>query len=136
MIIFVSQKIAEVSGRINVFKLIINQKISYDEFERKICKESTYRKELLTIQARLAEMAEGKLLPEKKFRNITRIGDPVKEYELKTRNLRVYLFHEENTGRIIVTGGKKSEQQKTIKYFRNIKLQYLYQKSHYYDIKE
>ena len=45
----------------------------------------------------------------------------IKEYEIKTRHLRVYMFHEDKTGRIIVCGGKKTSQQKDIKRFRRIK---------------
>ncbi len=130
MIIFALQKIPEVSRRISVFKLLINEKSPYDEFEKLIRKETTYRKELHSIQVRLSEMADGKLLPEMKFRNITKKGDPIKEYEIKTRNLRVYLFHEENIGRIIVTGSKKGKQKINIRYFRNIKQHYIYQKIH------
>lgn len=125
MTIFALQKIPEVSGKIFVFKIIINGKCPYDEFEMVISREATYRRELFTIQTRLTEMAEGKLLPEQKFKNITPAGDPVKEYEIKTRNLRVYLFHEKNTGRIIVIGGKKVQQKSMIKHFRNIKHHYI-----------
>jgi putative component of toxin-antitoxin plasmid stabilization module len=49
----------------------------------------------------------------------------VKEYEIKTRNLRVYMIHEEKSGRIIVTGGKKTSQKKDIRHFRNLKASYL-----------
>jgi len=125
MTIFALRKIPEVSRKISVYKIIINGRCPYDEFEMVISREATYGKELLTIQARLTEMAEGKLLPEQKFKNITPAGDLVKEYEIKTRNLRVYLFHEKNTGRIIVSGGKKVKQKSMIKYFRNIKRQYI-----------
>lgn len=38
-----------------------------------------------------------------------------KVYEAKSGIIRLYLFHEENTGRVIVTGGKKGNQKEDIK---------------------
>jgi putative component of toxin-antitoxin plasmid stabilization module len=102
-----------------------NNKCEYDEFEKQIQIESSYSSELVTIQARLHDIADGKLLPKEKFRNITPKKELVKEYEIKTRHLRVYLFHEEKTGRVIVCGGKKITQLKDMKHFRLIKKEYL-----------
>ncbi len=122
---FALKYIDEIVGRIKIFKLLVNNCCEYDEFERQIETESSYRSELITIQARLQDVADGKLLPKEKFRNITPKKDLVKEYEIKTRHLRVYLFHEEKTGRIIVCGGKKITQAKDINHFRRIKKEYL-----------
>jgi len=72
----------------------------------------------------MQQVSELQLLPKNKFRELKGSKDNIKEYEIKTRNLRVYLFHEEHTGRIIVCGGKKTSQEKDIKHFRNIKKQY------------
>jgi putative component of toxin-antitoxin plasmid stabilization module len=121
---FVLTNIDEIVGRIKIFKLLINNHCEYDEFEKQIETEGTYSSELVTIQARLQNIAEGKLLPKEKFRNITPKKELVKEYEIKTRHLRVYLFHEERTGRVIVCGGKKITQQKDMKHFRRIKKEY------------
>jgi len=122
---FALKYIDEIVGRIKIFKLLVNNSCEYDEFERQIETESSYRSELITIQARLQDVADGKLLPKEKFRNITPKKDLIKEYEIKTRHLRVYLFHEEKTGRVIVCGGKKITQQKDINHFRRIKKEYL-----------
>ena len=122
---FVLKHIDEIVGRLKIFKLLVNNRSEYDEFERQIEKEGTYISELVTIQARLQDIADGKLLPKEKFRNITPKKELVKEYEIKTRHLRVYLFHEENTGRVIVCSGKKTTQQKDINHFRRIKKEYL-----------
>ena len=127
MLKFVLENISEITGRLKIFKLIVNNHCEFDEFEQKIAKEVSYASELVTIQARLQEIAEGKLLPKEKFRNITPKGELVKEYEIKTRHLRVYLFHEEKTGRIIVCGGKKTTQHKDINHFRRIKREYFNQ---------
>lgn len=122
---FALKHIDEIVGRLKIFKLLVNNRSEYDEFERQIETEGTYISELVTIQTRLQEIADGKLLPKEKFRNITPKKEVVKEYEIKTRHLRVYLFHEENTGRVIVCGGKKTTQQKNINHFRRIKKEYL-----------
>jgi len=53
--------------------------------------------------------------PKAKFRPIEGHNLNCKVYEAKKGIIRVYLFHQENTGRIIVTGGKKGNQKKDIK---------------------
>jgi len=40
------------------------------------------------------EIADLKTLPQNKFRDITPPKDNTKEYEIKTKHLRVYRFHE------------------------------------------
>lgn len=117
--------IDEIAGRIKIFKLLVNNRCEFDEFEKQIETEGSYSSELVTIQTRLHEIADGKLLPKEKFRNITPKKELVKEYEIKTRHLRVYLVNEEKTGRIIVCGGKKTTQQKDLNHFRRIKKEYL-----------
>ena len=124
MSIFTLKYINEIAGRIKIFKLLVNNHCEYEDFERQIETEGSYFSELVTIQTRMQEIADGKLLPKEKFRNITPKKELEKEYEIKTRHLRVYLFHEEKTGRVIVCGGKKTTQQKDITHFRRIKKEY------------
>jgi putative component of toxin-antitoxin plasmid stabilization module len=116
--------IDEIVGLLRIFKLLVNNRCEYDEFEKLIKTEGTWSSELVTIQTRLQDVADGKLLPEAKFRNITPKKELIKEYEIKTRHLRVYMFHEEKTGRVIVCGGKKLTQKKDIFHFRRIKKEY------------
>jgi len=54
-------------------------------------------------------------LPKIKFRLIEGHGMNCKVYEAKSGIIRLYLFHEENTGRVIVTVGKKGNQKEDIK---------------------
>lgn len=124
MRIFTTQKIPEITGKIQFYKLLINKKCEFDEFWSEIEKSGNLNKELLKIQILMQEVSENKMLPNTKFRNLTPQKETIKEYEIKTKNLRVYLFHEEYTGRIIVCGGKKTTQKKDIKHFRKIKKQY------------
>lgn len=126
---FALKPIEEVVGRLKIFKLLINNRCEYDEFEKKIKGEASLSSELLTIQTRLNDIANCRLLPKNKFRDITPKKERVKEYEIKTSHLRMYLFHEEKTGRIIVCGGKKGSQKKDIAHFRRIKKEYVNKKS-------
>lgn len=124
---FALKHIEEIVGRIRIFTLIVNNYNEYEEFASQIEKEGTYSSELITVQTRLQEIADCKLLPKEKYRNITPKKELVKEYEIKTRHLRVYLFHEEKTGRVLVCGGKKTTQDKDISHFRRIKKEYFIQ---------
>jgi hypothetical protein len=54
-------------------------------------------------------------LPKTKFRLIEGHRLDCKVYEAKSGIIRLYLFHEENTGRIILTGGKKDNQKEDIR---------------------
>lgn len=54
-------------------------------------------------------------LPKTKFRLIEGHSLGCKVYEAKSGIVRLYLFHEEHTGRVIVTGGKKNTHKGDIK---------------------
>lgn len=125
---FALQELKDVSAKLRIFKLLIDNTCEYDAFETQIQSDGNYSSELITIQTRLLEIAECQLLPKEKFKDITPRKDRIKEYEIKTKHLRVYLFHEDNTGRIIVCGGKKTSQPTDIKRFRRIKKDYFNQK--------
>jgi hypothetical protein len=99
--------------------------ILYDLFEKTIKREGTFQKELYNIQIILVKYADLKGLPDKKFKPLMGCRDKYTEYEIKTKNLRVYLFKEEKTGSIIICGGKKNNQDKDISEFRRIKRAYI-----------
>ncbi len=124
---FALVEIKEIQGKVKIYKLKVNNACSFDEFEEEIKLEGTYATELRTIQTRLDDVADCKTLPKEKFKDITPRNDQHKEYEIKTRNLRVYLFHDKNSGKIIVCGGKKTNQQSDIRFFKNIKKHYFNQ---------
>lgn len=125
---FALKEIKEITGRLKIYKLLIDGVCIFDDFEKEIETEGNYISELRTIITRLHEIADCKSLPEKKFRDLTPDGDTIKEYEIKTHHLRVYMFHDKNTGRIIVSGGKKGSQKSDIKQLRKIKNEYFKQK--------
>ncbi len=127
MAIFALEHIGEIKGRIEFYYLLINGVNQFKEMEMELEKQGNYDSELVTLYARMQEMAEMKQpMPKTKCRDLTPSTKTNKEYELKTKNLRCYLFHEEHTGRVIVFLGKKSKrQQKDINRFRKIKKEYL-----------
>lgn len=81
-------------------------------------------RELIQVQARTQQLSDLKSMPKEKHKDITSQNDSVKEYEIKTKHLRIYLFHDKENGRVIVTGGKKIKQKKNIVHFRKIKDEY------------
>ena len=125
---FALKNIEEITGKVKIYKLLIDGSCEYDDFEKTIESEGNLTSELRTIVVRLHEIADLKALPQTKFKDITPKNESNKEYEIKTHHLRVYLFHEKKTGRIIVCGGKKGTQESDIKYFRRIKKEYFKQK--------
>jgi hypothetical protein len=128
MHIFALKEIKEISGKLKIFMLIVDGKCLYEDFESEINKEGNLVTELNTIETRLQDITDCKSLPENKFKPLpTKKNDNYTEYEIKTHHLRVYLFHEKHTGRIIVNGGKKNSQKSDIRYFRSIKKEYIKQ---------
>ena len=122
---FTLQSTPEIYGKIKFYYLEVDGINQYREFELQIEQEGTYVSELRTIQTRMIEVANLQRLPKTKFRLISNDKDLVKKYEIKTNNLRVYLFHEELKGHIVVCGGKKNSQPKDIRKFNSLVKQYL-----------
>ncbi len=116
--------IDSIEGKQKFYKLIQNDVCPFDNFQIEI-ENSNYLSELLTIYAYMEMVSNLKTLPNTKFRDITPDKSLVKEYEIKSKHLRIYLFHEEKTGKIIVCGGYKKSQKSDIKHFRNLKKSYL-----------
>lgn len=65
-----------------------------------------------------------KVLIASKLRDITPEKESIKEYEFKTKNLRVYAIKTKD-GKVIVLGGYKNRQKKDLKKFRSLKKRYL-----------
>ena len=121
---FALEKITEIDGKIKFYKLVVDGVCEFDQFWEMVEKSGNLNRQLINLQTIMQEVSEMKLLPDTKFKNLTPKNETIKEYEIKTKNLRVYLFHEEHTGRIIVCGGKKTTQRNDIKHFRKIKKHY------------
>jgi putative component of toxin-antitoxin plasmid stabilization module len=116
--------IDSIQGKQRFYKLCQNDACLFDDFQNEI-ENSNYLSELLTIYAYMDMVSNLQTLPNTKFRDITPDKSLAKEYEIKSKHLRVYLFHEEKTGKIVVCGGYKTSQKSDIKHFRNLKKSYL-----------
>jgi hypothetical protein len=131
---FTISEVKEIRGRQKFFKLLVNYQCPFDSFWNKIENEGNLADELRRVLAIMDQVAQLKQpLPKIVFRELKgrKRSDAAKEYEIKTPNLRVYIFHDEGIGKVIVCGDKKKMQIATIKYFRNLKKLYFKEKSNY-----
>jgi len=106
--------------------LNIDGKYLYEEFYEKYKKDPNYKSQFNQIETRIITIAEGKQseLPKTKFKILKRDkSDKFVDYEIKTKDLRLYFFKDEYD-RIIVIGGKKKTQAKDLSKFRAIKKEY------------
>lgn len=115
-------RIEQVRGKQVFDKLVVNGVAPFDVFIEKL--ERIYKKELKSIYAYMDLHSNLVRLPSSKFHALNESKDGVKEYEFKTKHLRVYVI-EEPGGKIVVIGGKKSTQPKDISEFRRLKTDYL-----------
>ncbi|SDX09241.1 hypothetical protein SAMN05444410_10913 [Hydrobacter penzbergensis] len=122
---FVLHRIGELEGIHPVFKLEKDGYIYFDVFEKKIKKDRSVSGQLNSIQAILYRIINDFPVPETKFKRLKGSVGLSDEYEIKTKDLRVYIFREKQTGNIIVWGGRKSTQVDDIRQFRRIKQLYL-----------
>jgi putative component of toxin-antitoxin plasmid stabilization module len=128
MYTFALNKINEIEGKLKFYKLLVNGNCEFDLFWKQCEADGNLKSELLQIQSRMQQLANLKTMPADKHKDITPKNDLVKEYEIKTKHLRVYMFHDKENGRVIVSGGKKTTQPKDITHFRNVKKEYFNQK--------
>ncbi len=119
------KEIQEVSGVNKIYKLMINGKCEFDEFISKINSEGTYTNELDQIQAHLEDLGNNNPIPHNKFKELQRDKkDNVKDFELRTNHLRVYIIRERQRDKLIILAGKKTTQKTDIKRLRKIKKDY------------
>lgn len=121
---FVLKEYNNVLGRIKFFKLIEDKVCYWDDFCREIQKDANLEDQLITVISRMNDIANLRRLPKEKFRDITPQKQTTREYEIKTKDLRVYFIKDES-GNVVLIGGKKNSQQEDIKRFRGIKKAYL-----------
>lgn len=107
-----------------VFELIKNDKSLFKEFIDNIPKSlESEKRQLITNLLRVVRGTEN-MLPPKKYKQLKRPKkDKYVDYELKTNNLRLYFFREDNN-RILVLGGFKKDESKNLSKFRLIKNNY------------
>lgn len=123
---FALKKIPEIKGRIPFSMLEVDGACQFEEFCSEIMEDGNLKKQLVTAFARMNQVSNLQRLPEQKFRDITPKSETVKEFEIKTNDLRIYLIKE--IGHITIFGGKKNTQKEDIRQFRSIKRRYLQSK--------
>ena len=118
-------EIEGIEGKQSIYKLHIDELCMFDEFEEEIEKKGQYEEELYAIYSLMEDVADNKLLPKEKFRDITiNKKEKFKEYEFKSKHLRVYAIKAPD-GKVVIMGGYKNRQKKDIKKFRSIKNKYI-----------
>jgi hypothetical protein len=100
-----------------------------DDFIREIEADGNLTPELGDLYAIIEDVANCKAHP--KYKRL-RLSDNLKfaGYEVKSKHLRLYLFHEKGTGQILVFGGKKTNQPKDIKRFEKLIREYTQYKTY------
>jgi hypothetical protein len=127
MPIFALKPIESIKGKQKFYKLFKDDQCEFDKFCKELGKDNTYKSELNTLYSYMNYISNLASLPNTKFKPISKgKNEQFREYELKSKNLRIYLFHEENTGKIVVFGGTKNTQESDIKHFRKIKEEYIH----------
>jgi len=111
---FATENMEEVKGSRQTFeKLYVDGICLLTNFEEEIKSIPQYYSEFTTIIAYMNCVADGQTLPKTKFRVIEGGNEKVKQYEFKSKNLRVYACSQKG-GKIVIMGGYKTTQKKDI----------------------
>ena len=109
-----------ISGKQTFEKLIVDGKDLLEDFELSL--EERYRSEMRTIYAWMQMVADLNPVPGTVYHPISDGKDGFREYEFKSKHLRVYAIAESG-GKIVVMGGKKNMQKRDIRRFRELKVE-------------
>jgi len=120
---FVLHKISAIKGIQEFSQLEINGEKQLDKFESEL-NDTTYASEFKQILVYMEYLANNNPLPKTKFRELKGNKDKIKEYEFKSKHLRLYAIAQPG-GKIVILGGFKNDQSKDIARFRAVKKQYL-----------
>lgn len=110
--------------KIDVYELCKNGKSVFEEFFIQIANEGNLISNLAAAIRIIEDTANLKMRPQKQFRVLQGVSFACKVFEAKSGGIRVYLFHEEKTGRVIVMGGNKNSQNEDIKKVEKIIKEY------------
>ncbi|MBQ3619671.1 MAG: hypothetical protein II939_16115 [Bacteroidales bacterium] len=115
---FALEKLEGVEGRQRFEKLVVDGVAPFDVFEQNVA--SAYKSELIGIYAVMNDVANLKSVPQTKFHPYSDGKDGLREFEFKSKHLRVYAV-EQKGGKIIIIGGTKATQKKDEAEFRRLK---------------
>lgn len=124
---FALRKIEAIRGKQEFDKLIVDDQCPFDTFEEGL--EEQYRAEMAGIYHYMDDVANLKTVSDDKFHfydndKKKKRKDGVREFEFKSKHLRVYGITKSN-GKIIITGGTKAKQKAEQGEFRRLKNLYL-----------
>lgn len=114
------------ASKTEIFKLKKSNRCAYDEFLEWASKAGNFEVELDMIDAVLLSIARQEPILPSRFKQLKRDkSDKIPDYEIRTNNLRLYLFQAPD-GRVIVLGGPKTpkDQAQDIARMRTIKKAY------------
>lgn len=103
------------STKIDVYELYKNDESLFQSFYEEIEKDGNLFDNLAGALRIVEDTSNLNRRPKNKFREIQGHNLKCKVYEAKSGLIRIYLFHEEKTGRVIITGGLKDNQNEDIK---------------------
>jgi hypothetical protein len=123
---FTLKQIDEIEGKQIIYKMFIDGTCLFEQFENEIEDVGQYEEELASILAHIEDFSNQILLPKTKFRILNKglKKDKIKEYEFKSKHLRVYGI-KAPSGSIIILGGYKTTQKKDISSLKRIKSEYI-----------
>lgn len=115
--------------KMNFYQLLIDDNCPSDDFFAAMKAAGNQGKNLDKLQVTILTMAQDNRVPTKWFKELKRHGanDPHPDYELRAGQLRLYLFEDEEEGKIIVLGELKKQMKKknkAIEKMRQIKSAY------------
>ena len=119
---FAYKQITAVVGKQVFQKLVVDEVCQLDEFEAKL--ESQYKAELIGIYSTMNDVANLLSVPKTKFHFYDKAKGEYREFEFKSKHLRIYGITIPN-GKLLIFGGTKSNQRDDETKFRNIKKKYL-----------
>lgn len=100
--------------KIRVYELCKYGQSIFDTFFNEIQKDGNLFGNLAGAIRIIEDTANLHRRPKGKFREIKNNSLVCKLYEAKSGKIRIYLIHEENVGRVIITGGVKDDQTEDI----------------------
>ena len=103
-------------------KLVVNGVAPFDEFISQL--EERYRSEVRTLYKYMEVVSNLRPLPKTIFHPFSDGRDGFREYEFKTKHLRVYAI-EKKGGKIVILGGMKANQSRDQVEFRRLKKGYI-----------
>lgn len=108
-----------------MFKIYRNDKCFIDDFKNEVLKDYNLKDEWYELMAILKDVSENKMIPNTRFRKLS-LGIKIKQsmYEAKSKHLRIYILKENETGQILILGGKKKTQKKDIEKIKRIMKEY------------